>query len=301
MRVLMSGASGMIGSAIRAALEARGDEVGALRRGDGPSGPLDVRWDPAAGTIDDEALAAGRFDAVVHLAGESLIGRWTEEKRDRIRSSRVVGTRTLAAALAALEQPPQVFASASAVGVYGNRGEELLTEESAPGDDFLAGVVREWEAAADPARDAGIRTVHVRMGVVLSPKGGSLKSQLLPAKLGLGGPVGSGRQWLAWISLAEVVRVWLHVLDDARISGVLNATGPTPARNKEFAKALGRVLGRPAFLPAPVPLMKLALGSQLIDEMLLTSQKVVPARLEALDFEFTERTIDQALRNELDR
>lgn len=298
MRVLMSGASGMIGTAIREQLEARGDEVGVLVRG-GSSRDLDVSWDIDAGTLDAAALAAGRFDAVVHLAGEPLLGRWTDDKRAKIRDSRVDGTALLANAIAALDTPPAVFAVASATGIFGNRGDEVLTEQSEPGGGFLAGVVQEWEAAADPARAAGIRTVHVRMSAVQSPKGGALAQQLLPFKLGLGGRLGSGRQWNPWVGLTEAVRMWLFVLDTDAVDGPVNAIGPTPMRNADYVRSLGRILHRPTLLPTPVPAVKLMFGGQLVDEMLLYSQKAVPARLEALGYEFLDRTIDDALRREL--
>lgn len=300
MRVLASGSHGMIGSAIVDALRSRGDEIGRLLRG-GESSGLDVAWDPADGTIDEAALAAGRFDAVLHLAGESLLGRWTEPKRAEIRRSRVDGTRLLAEAIARLERRPSVFVVASATGIYGNRGEELLTEESAPGGGFLASVVVEWEAAADAAREAGVRTVHMRMAQVQSTKGAALKAQLLPFRLGVGGRVGSGQQWLPWIGLQECVAGWLHAIDDEQLAGPVNVVGPEPARNIEYVKALGRILHRPTVVPAPLPLMKLALGSQLIEEMLLYSQKVLPARLEAHGFEFHDRTVGDALRRELGR
>ncbi|MCW2950098.1 MAG: yfcH: family protein [Thermoleophilia bacterium] len=300
MRVLVSGAGGLIGSAVVNELRARGDEVGVLRRGNSPLGPLDVRWDPAHGTIDAGALAAGNFDAVAHFAGEPLLGRWTDTKRESIRSSRIEGTMVLARTLAQLERQPEVFVVASAVGYYGNRGDELLTESSAQGEGFLADVVSAWEHAAEAARDAGIRTVHMRMAAVYTPRGGALKAQLLPARLGLNGRFGSGRQWMSWVGLREIVRMWLFAIDDERVVGPVNAVGPTPARNQDFVRALGRVLHRPAVLPAPVPLMKLALGSQLIDEMLLASQKTVPARLEGLGYDFLDRTIDDALRTEFE-
>jgi uncharacterized protein (TIGR01777 family) len=291
----------MIGTAIRDLLRARGDEVGALRRGSGSTAGLDVAWDPAAGTIDEAALAAGRFDAVAHLAGESLLGRWTDARKQRIRDSRVNGTRLLATSIAALEQQPATFVVASATGLYGDRGEELLTEQAEPGSDFLAGVVREWEAAAEPARAAGIRTVHVRMAPVQGRGGGALKAQLLPFRLGAGGRVGSGRQWAPWIGLTEAAMVWRHVLDTPEIEGAINAVGPTPVRNRDYVRALGRVLHRPTLIPAPIPLMKLALGGEMIDETLLASQKVVPARLEGTGYEFLDRTIEDAFRRELDR
>lgn len=301
MRVLVSGASGMIGSAIVAALRERGDEVGALVRPGRTPGHLDVPWDPAAGTIDAEALAAGRFDVVAHLAGESLLGRWNEALKREIRESRVRGTRVLAEALAALEQPPSAFVVSSAVGFYGDRGDELLVEGSEQGGGFLADVVRDWEAAADPARAAGIRTVHMRMAAVQGVQGGALKAQLLPFRLGVGGKVGSGTQWAPWVGLTEVVRMWCFAIDDPEVGGVVNAVGPTPVRQAQYARTLGRVLRRPAIIPAPVPLMKLALGGDLVREMLLASQKVVPARLEGLGYEFIDRTIEDALRRELGR
>lgn len=290
----------MIGSAIVEALRARGDEVGALVRRGAPTG-LDVAWDPAAGTIDRKALAAGRFDAVAHLAGESLLGRWTDAKRRRIRDSRVDGTRLLAGAIAALDARPSAFVVASASGWYGDRGEELLPDDAPAGDGFVAGVVQAWEAAADPARVAGIRTVHLRMAPVQSRRGGALKAQLLPFRLGVGGRVGSGRQWAPWVGLTEAVRVWLQALDRPELEGPINVVGPTPCRNAEYVRALGRALHRPTLIPAPVPLLKLALGPQLIDEMLLASQKLVPARLEGVGYEFIDRTIDDALRRELQR
>lgn len=300
MRVLVSGASGMIGTAIVDALRERGDDVGRLVRGV-PTAAIDVPWDPAAGTIDRTRLAAGRFDAVVHLAGEPLLWRWTEGKRRAIRESRVHGTALLAESLAQLERPPGVLAVASATGWYGDRADELLTEQSLPGSGYLAEVVQAWESAAQPARDAGIRTVHLRMAPVLSPRGGALKAQLLPFRLGAGGRVGRGTQWAPWIGLHEAVRVWLHALDEEQVEGALNAVGPTPVRNREFVRALGRVLRRPTVVPAPIPLMKLALGAELIDEMLLTSQKVLPSRLEALGYDFLDRTVEDALRRELGR
>ena len=301
MRVLVSGASGMIGSAIVEALEARGDEVGALVRGGRPSAGLDVAWDPDGETIDEAALAAGEFDVVMHLAGESLLGRWNAAKRQRIRDSRVFGTRTLARALAALDAKPTAFLVASASGYYGDRGEDLLTEEAVRGSGFLANVVTEWEAAADAAREAGIRTAHLRMAPVQGAGGGALKAQLLPFKLGFGGKVGSGRQWWPWIGLAEAASIWCFAADTPEVEGAINVAGPTPCRNVEYVRALGRVLGRPTLIPAPVPLMKLALTGDLIEETLLLSQKLIPARLEALDYPFLDRTIDDAFRRELGR
>jgi uncharacterized protein len=298
MRILMSGASGLLGSAIRAALEARGDEVRALVRS-GPGSDGDVAWDPTGDHIDEKALAAGSFDAVVHLAGESLQGRWDDDKRAQILDSRVKGTGLLTRALAGLQPRPATLLAASAIGYYGSRGDELLTEDSAKGTGFLADVVAAWEDAADPAREAGMRVVHLRMAPVQSAAGGALKEQLLPFRLGLGGSIGGGQQWWPWIGLHDTVRVWLHALDHAEVEGPLNVVGPTPARNAEYAKALGRALRRPTILPTPVPAVKLMFGSQMVEEMLLGSQKAIPARLEALGFEFDDRTIQQAFEREL--
>ncbi len=297
-RILISGARGLVGSALVAALRERGDEVGSLVRGTARDA-LDVLWDPTTGTIDSEALAAGRFDAVVHLAGEPLLGRWTAEKQDEIRRSRVDGTKLIASAIGELDVRPTAFVVASAVGFYGDRGDELLTETSAPGSSFLASVVSDWEAAADPARTAEIRTAHLRMGVVLSRHGGALREQLLPFKLGLGGCTGSGRQWMPWIGMHDLVRVYLLAIDDERIDGPVNAVGPTPSRNAEFVKLLGRLLHRPTILPVPLPLLRARYSRELVEEMLLHGQKVVPARLEALDFEFDDRTLELALRRAL--
>lgn len=301
MRVLISGASGMIGTAVASLLQARGDEVGALVRPGRAPGPRDVAWDPDAGTIDEAALAALAPDAVLHFAGESLLGRWTPLKRARIHDSRVNGTRLLAGALARMEQRPSSLLVASATGYYGDAGEAVLTEQAPNGEGFLAGVVAAWEAAADDARAAGIRTAHLRMSPVYSPQGGALKAQLTPFRLGVGGRVGAGRQWSAWVGLHEAAAIWAFVLDTPAASGPINVVGPTPVRNAELARTLGRVLHRPAIMPAPVPLMRLALGRQLIDEMLLASQKAVPARLEGLGYDFTDRTIEAALRRELGR
>ncbi|MCW2928446.1 MAG: hypothetical protein JWM86_2414 [Thermoleophilia bacterium] len=300
MRVLVSGASGMIGSELGRVLRARGDEVGSLVRGGSSSG-LDVAWDPAARTIDREALEAGRFDAVAHLAGETIVGRWTDEKRARIRDSRIDGTRLLAEAISELDVEPSSFIVASATGYYGDRGEEVLTEQSEPGTGFLADVVVEWEAAAEPARAAGIRTAHMRMSAVQARSDGALKELLLPFRLGLGGRMGSGRQFQPWVGLEEAVRMWCFALDTPELEGPVNAIGPTPARNTDHVRALGRAVHRPTFLPTPVFAVKAKFGGDLVDEMLLSSQKVVPARLEALDYDFLDRTIDEAIRRELGR
>jgi uncharacterized protein (TIGR01777 family) len=289
----------MIGETIAAALRARGDEVAALRRGsrDGVVAP-DVWWDPAAGSIDVDALAAGRFDAVIHLAGEPILGRWNDEKRARIRDSRVSGTTLLAESIAGLNDRPGVFVCASAVGLYGDRGEELLTERSPRGNGFLADVVDVWEASADPARSARIRTVHLRAGAVQSPRGGALKEQLLPFRLGVGGPIGSGRQWAPWVGVTELARIFLFAIDTPELDGIVNAVGPTPARASEYAKALARELHRPTFMKVPAFVGRAIFGA-LVDDLILASQKIVPAKLEGAGYEFLDRTIAGALHREL--
>jgi hypothetical protein len=233
-------------------------------------------------------------DAVVHLAGESIMGRWTESKKRRIRESRAVGTRKLAESLAALPKPPRVFAVASAIGFYGDRGDETLTEDSASGSNFLADVCREWESAADPLRSRGARIAHMRFGVVLGKGGGALAQMLLPFRLGLGGPTGSGRQWMSWITRADVASAVAHVLRTDSLAGPVNFTAPAPARNADFAKALGRALRRPAVFPLPSFAVRLAFG-QMGDELLLASARVDPARLLASGFRFDSPALPPAL------
>lgn len=273
MRILITGASGLVGSNLSAFLTTGGHTVAPLSRSGG-RGPT---WDPAAGTIDRAALEG--FDGVVHLAGESIAGsRWSARKKRAIRESRVQGTRLLAEALVGLDRPPSVFVGASAAGYYDERGEEVLTEESAVGNGFRAEVAAEWEDAARPVRDAGIRLVHLRFGIVLDPRGGALKEMLLPAKLGLGGPLGSGKQWWSWIAMDDVLELALAALTDTSFSGPYNAVAPEPIRQADFARALGHALSRPSFVPTPAFALRLALG-ELADALLLSSGRVVPARL----------------------
>jgi hypothetical protein len=221
---------------------------------------------------------------VVHLAGESIVGRWTEAKKRRIRDSRVLGTRNLAEALAKAASRPQVLVCASAVGYYGNRGDELLRESSSSGSDFLSGVCREWEGASQAAADAGIRIVHTRFGLVLSRDGGALQKMLLPFRLGLGGRVGSGRQWWSWVDLQDVVGAILHVIK-TNLHGPVNFVAPNPVNNIEFTKVLGRVLSRPTIFPVPAFAARLAFG-QMADELLLASQRVEPVKLKESGYQF---------------
>jgi uncharacterized protein (TIGR01777 family) len=293
--VVVSGASGLIGTALTAALTEAGHRVVRLRRGAVTGGDV-IGWDPAAGLIDAPALEG--IGAVVHLAGEGIAEkRWTDEQKERIRESRTRGTSLLAGAVASREAKPSVFVSGSAIGGYGiDRGDEVLTEESALGDDFLATVVRDWEAATQPVVDAGIRTVHMRSGIVLAPQGGTLKRLLLPFRVGLGGRIGTGDQWMSWIMLADEVGAILHALADDSLRGPVNFTAPTPVTNREFTQTLGRVLHRPTVLPTPLFPLKLVYGAELVDALLLASQRVVPSKLEATGYRFEYATLEDGLR-----
>jgi uncharacterized protein (TIGR01777 family) len=291
--VVISGAGGLIGSALSASLRSDGHRVLELRRGGITDGD-EIGWDPEAGRIDAPALEA--VDAVVHLAGEGIgEQRWTDEQKRRIRDSRVRGTAVLAAAVATREQKPRVFVSASAIGYYGNRGDEILTEDSAPGDDFLAEVCRSWESETQPAADSGVRTVKLRTGIVLAKHGGALQRMLLPFKLGIGGKQGSGKQWMSWIALDDEISVIRTAIDDERLRGPVNVVSPNPVTNQEFAHTLGRVLHRPTFLPTPMLPLRARYGRDLVDTLLLVSQRVKPAALEAIGFAFRYPVLEPAL------
>ena len=233
---------------------------------------------------------------MVHLAGESVVGRWTKAKKARIRDSRVLGTRTLAEAVTGMESKPRVLVAASAIGFYGDRGDEVLNEESPPGTGFLAEVCREWESASDPVERAGVRVVQIRTGVVLSKHGGALGQMLLPFRLGLGGRLGSGQQWLSWIHVDDFVGAVQHVLGSETARGPVNLVGPNPVRNAEFTTALGKALSRPTVLSAPAFALRLALG-EMADETLLASQRVRPGRLLASGYEFRFRELGGAFAN----
>lgn len=295
--IALSGASGLLGSAVAPALAAAGWQVRPLvRRAPNPG---EIRWDPAAGTIDASALAG--VSAAVHLAGESIAdGRWTPARKARIRSSRILGTRLLSESLARLPVRPEVLVSASAVGIYGDRGDQLLDENSPLGTDFLAEVGKEWEGATAPASDAGIRVVHLRFGIILSKEGGALPRMVTPFQLGAGGPIGNGRQWMSWISIDDAVTIILEALRNGDMHGPFNAVAPEPVRNAEFASCLGEVLHRPALVPAPAFALRLLFG-EMADAALLASQRVVPARLTALGFSFRHPTLAEALRAILGR
>ena len=296
-RVLLSGASGFIGSALGRALDAGGHQVVRLVRDRSAAG---VRWDPQAGIIDRAALAETRPDIVINLAGEPIARRWTSRRRHRIRDSRVHGTRALADALAALASPPSVFISGSAIGYYGaDRGDELLSEDSSAGSDFLARVALEWEQAAQRAAAKGIRVVLARTGIVLAPDGGALERLLPPFQLGAGGPLGSGHQWMSWISRTDAVRA-LIFLTTTSVHGPVNLVGPAPTRNEEFARTLGAVLRRPAKIPTPAFALELLFGA-MAKETILASQRVRSKRLADAGFQFLHPRLDEALRAELTR
>ena len=293
MDVAISGVNGLIGSALAASLVADGHRVLSLTRG-GISGDGEIGWDPEAGRIDAPALEG--VDAVVHLAGEGIgERRWTAEQKRRIRESRVRGTSALAAAVASREHKPRVFVVASAIGYYGDRGDEVLTEKSAPGADFLAEVCEAWEAETQPAVDAGVRTVNVRTGIVLAPDGGVLARMLVPFKLGAGGKQGSGKQWMSWITLEDEVAALRAAIDDERLAGPVNLTAPNPVTNAEFAQTLGHVLHRPTFLPTPMFALRLRYGGELVSSLLLAGQRVVPSRLVAIGFSFRHPVLQTAL------
>ena len=294
MNIVITGGSGFIGSALVSSLTAAGHKVTPLIRRYPKAGEQALYWDPAGGKL--EAAGLENRDAVVHLAGESITGRWTAAKKQRIRSSRIDGTKLLSETLAELHYKPKVLVCASAVGCYGNRGDEVLREESPPGKSFLANTCVEWEAVAKPAADAGIRVVHLRIGVVLHPKGGALKQMLLPFKLGAGGIVGSGKQWWSWIALDDLVGAFEHALANQSLRGPVNAVAPRAVTNAEFTKTLGRVLSRPTIFPMPAFAARLALG-EMADELLLASARVEPARLIASGYAFRYPQLEPALRH----
>jgi uncharacterized protein (TIGR01777 family) len=292
--VAITGASGLIGRALSRSLRADGHRVLRFQRGGVTTGDA-IGWDPDTGRIDAPALEG--IDAVVHLAGEGIAERrWSDEQKRRILDSRVRGTAALAAAVASRERKPRVLVSGSAVGYYGNRGDELLTEQSTPGDDFLARVCVAWEAEAAPATEAGVRTVLTRTGIVLAAHGGALKQMLLPFKLGLGGRQGSGQQWMSWIALDDHVRAIRYAIENEALRGPANLVAPNPVTNAEFASSLGRVLHRPTFLPTPLLPLKLRYGAELVETLLLVSQRVAPTRLEAAGFQFAFGSLADALR-----
>lgn len=299
MRILVSGSTGLVGSALVPALAAGGHEVTRLARTRAAGSGRAIFWDPAAGTLDAASLEG--FDAIVHLAGESIAaGRWTRAKKARIRDSRVGPTDLLARTIASLSRPPKVLLCASAVGCYGDRGDEVLTEDSPIGKDFLSRVCRDWEAAAAPASRKGARVVLHRFGVILSPAGGALAKMLPPFRLGAGGRLGSGRQFVSWIAIDDAVGAIAHALGAVGLSGPVNTVAPRPTTNDELTRALGRVLRRPTFAAMPAFAARLLFG-EMADALLLSGQRVEPKRLLASGYRFRYPDLEPALRHLLVR
>ena len=296
-RTLISGSTGLIGRALVGRLESSGHEVVRLIRPTSRRGVTGVKWDPAAGLLDPQELEG--FDAIIHLAGENIANRrWSEEQKQRIRDSRVVGTSLLANALACLNSPPSVFACASAGGYYGDRGGEILTDSATPGTDFLAQATREWEEATAPASEAGIRVVNLRISVVLTAAGGMLKRVLPIFKLGLGGRLGSGSQFMSWITREDVINAIVWVMEKNDLSGGMNISSPNPVTNAEFTRALGKEIGRPAIFSVPRFALKVAQGD--LSDVVLSSLRMAPERLDESGFEFVHPEIEGALRWALD-
>jgi len=295
MKMVISGATGLVGSALRDALLAEGGHsVARLTRPGAKAVAGDIRWDPAAGTIDLVPLEGA--DAVVNLNGASIgERRWTPERKNLLRSSRVDSTRVLVDALARLGRKPSVFVSASAIGFYGSRGDELLTEASASGGDFLAGLASDWEAEARRAEASGIRTVMARFGIILSANGGALPRMLTPFKLGAGGRLGSGKQWMSWVALDDVVNAIRAAISNQQLRGAVNVVAPNPVRNVEFTSVLAKFLHRPAIFPAPAFALRLALG-EMADALLLSSQRVQPEKLIAAGYQFRLPHVEATLR-----
>ena len=299
MKILVSGSHGLVGKAAIKSLTNDGHEVVRLVRHQPIVGDPEIWWDPSEGRIDRERLEG--HEVVVHLAGESIAsGRWSSEKKRSILESRVKGTLLLSEALARLSRPPSVFLSASAIGYYGDRDDELLTEQSAPGNDFLAKVCMEWEGATTAASEKGIRTVHTRFGIILDDKGGALGKMLTPFRMGIGGRVGSGKQWMSWIALDDVVNGLKFLMGETSTRGPVNFVAPNPVTNAEFTKTLGRALSRPTIFPIPEFGARLAFG-EMADALLLSSQRVEPSVLRSKGFEFKWSMLESAFRDILAR
>ncbi len=292
MKVLVTGSSGLIGSALIPSLEKNKNKVYKLVRARSDLLANEITWDPQQGIINPSLLEG--LDAIVHLAGENILGRWTEAKKARIRESRVKGTQLLCQALCRLRHPPSVVVCASAIGYYGNRGDEVLTEQSAKGTGFLAEVCEEWEEATRAAVEKGIRIINLRIGMVLSPNGGALKQMLPIFKLGLGGRIGDGNQYVSWIAIDDLVRVIEYAIKQQSLAGPLNAVAPHPVTNQELTKTLGHLLNRPTFLLMPAFIVRLIFG-ELGEETLLSSQRVEPKKLEETGFKFDFSYLEEAL------
>lgn len=295
MKILVSGSHGLVGKALMKSLTDDGHEVIRLVRHEPIFGAPEIWWNPGQGRIDVAHLEG--LEVVVHLAGESIAsGRWTDQKKREILESRVKGTLLLSESLAGLSRPPSVFLCASAIGYYGDRGDELLNEQSAPGNDFLAKVCIEWEGATTAAVEKGIRTVHTRFGIILDDAGGALAKMLTPFRLGIGGKVGSGKQWMSWVAVEDVVSALKFLMGETSTNGPVNFVSPNPVTNAEFTKTLGRVLSRPTLFPIPEFGARLAFG-EMADALLLSSQRVEPSVLKSKGFEFRWTTLEAALRH----
>jgi uncharacterized protein len=295
MRILISGSTGFIGSALVAFLKSKEHSITRLVRAKSGLGDHEILWNPIARVLDAKQMEG--LDAVVHLAGDPVAqGRWTPEKKARIRDSRVKGTRFLAESVAQLARPPKIFLCASAIGIYGDRGEEVLSEESAPGTGFLARTGVEWERACEPAVQKGLRVVHLRTGMVLSPKDGALRQMLPPFRLGLGGVLGDGRQYMSWISLPDEIAAIHHALNTDSLRGPVNLVSPNSVTNREFTKTLGAVLRRPTFLSIPAFAVRLLFG-EMGQELLLASTRVEPRRLKSTGYRFQHADLDSAFRS----
>ncbi|MBM4257247.1 MAG: TIGR01777 family protein [Deltaproteobacteria bacterium] len=296
LKVLLSGATGLVGSVLIPFLTAGGHQVIRLVRGEPRPDASEVQWDPMRGVADLTRLEG--MDAVVHLAGENIAsGRWTAERKARIRESRVRGTKVLSDALSRLVLPPKVFISASAVGYYGDRGDELLHEGSTPGENFLADICQAWEAATESADKRGIRVVHLRIGLVLSGAGGALTKMLLPFKLGVGGTLGSGRQYVSWVSIDDLIGIIHHVLLTDALRGAVNAVSPYPITNSELTKVLGIILHRPTLLPTPAFALRMALGREMASDLLLSSARIEPRQLLMTQYPFRHPYLGDTLRH----
>ena len=297
LRIAVTGSTGLVGSALVPYLEGRSHEVIRMVR-KSPAKAGSIHWDPARGVLDPDDLEG--VDAVIHLAGEPVSERWTTSNKARIRDSRVRGTALLAEAIASLSRKPSVMLSGSAIGIYGSRGDEWLDESSAPSNgDFLARVAQEWEAAAEPASRAGVRVVHPRLGVVLSPHGGALERLLTVFRLGAGGKIGAGDQWLSWVARDDAIAALLFLLKDDDIRGPVNVVAPNPETNAHFAKVLGHVIGRPSLASVPKMAVRLMLGSEMANATVLASQRVRPKALDEFGFRFRYPHLEEALRHEI--
>ena len=297
MKILITGASGLIGQALQKSFTEKGYEMLLASRKD-PTDDKHIKWSIEDGFADPDKLEG--VDVVVHLAGENVSGlRWTDEKKKAIRDSRVLGTRNVVDAISKLKAKPKTFIASSAIGFYGERGDEEVTESSAAGHNFLAGVSKEWEAESRRAEDAGIRTVLLRTGIVLSKDGGALGTMLMPFKLGVGGVVGSGKQWMSWISLDDEIAIINFAIENENIRGAVNAVAPNPVTNQEFTKTLGEVLYRPTFLPLPEFAVSMVFG-EMGDALLLASTRVLPKRLEDAGFEFKYADLKSALKHAIE-